>query len=245
MSALMTTSWDDGYPADERLAGLLQRYGLTGTFYVPRRAKRPVLDAPRLRELADSFELGAHTINHIVLPTTDDETARTEIYQSKDWIEQITGENCTTFCFPQGKFCSRHVRMAEKAGFRMARTVELMATSAPYRRAGLSLYPTTLQAYPHGLTTYLINGFRRGRLRNVATAVHLGAVSSDWVTRGKRLIERVVRNSGVFHLWGHSWELDEQDLWDDVEELFRFMQKHTEEAPCVVNTEVHNRLQVD
>ena len=35
MNAVITTSWDDGHPLDLRMAGLLAKYGLKGSFYVP------------------------------------------------------------------------------------------------------------------------------------------------------------------------------------------------------------------
>ena len=43
-SALVTTSWDDGHPLDIRLAEMLARYGVLGTFYIPMHyGRRPVV----------------------------------------------------------------------------------------------------------------------------------------------------------------------------------------------------------
>ena len=33
---IITTSWDDGHPLDFKLAELLNKYNLKGTFYIPR-----------------------------------------------------------------------------------------------------------------------------------------------------------------------------------------------------------------
>jgi hypothetical protein len=41
--AFLTASWDDGHPLDFRIADMLERYGLTGTFYVPSRAETTVM----------------------------------------------------------------------------------------------------------------------------------------------------------------------------------------------------------
>ena len=38
-STCITTSWDDGHPLDLRVAELLAKYGLQGTFYVPMTAE--------------------------------------------------------------------------------------------------------------------------------------------------------------------------------------------------------------
>ena len=49
----LTTSWDDGDALDARLADLLARYGVPGTFYVPRNCEgRVLLKRGELRQLA-------------------------------------------------------------------------------------------------------------------------------------------------------------------------------------------------
>src|SRR5688500_11915407 len=45
-AAIVTTSWDDGHPLDIRLAEMLARHGVAGTFYVPLRYEGvPVMDS--------------------------------------------------------------------------------------------------------------------------------------------------------------------------------------------------------
>src|SRR4051812_25850888 len=95
--AIFTTSWDDGHPLDFRIAELLARYGLRGTFYIPRHIGSGVMSEAQMRQLSESFEIGAHTLNHVFLTTTDDGTASTEIKNSKIWVEQVTGKSCTMF----------------------------------------------------------------------------------------------------------------------------------------------------
>ena len=63
----MTTSWDDGHPLDMRIAEMLAKHGLTGTFYAPRSAETEVMPMAQLKELSRSFEIGAHTLRHRVL----------------------------------------------------------------------------------------------------------------------------------------------------------------------------------
>ena len=50
---VVTTSWDDGYPADLRVAELLAKHGVAGTFYVPNRnlEGRPVLSEQEIRRI--------------------------------------------------------------------------------------------------------------------------------------------------------------------------------------------------
>ena len=77
--AFITTSWDDGHPSDMRLAEMLARHGLTGTFYIPRSISTGVMPDSDIRRLSSNFEIGAHTLNHVFLPDADDTTARAEI----------------------------------------------------------------------------------------------------------------------------------------------------------------------
>src|SRR5579862_9040726 len=79
----MTTSWDDGNPLDLRVAEMLAKYGLPGTFYVPCECEYPVLDDAELRGLASAFEVGAHTVHHVDVTAVRDSIAREEIGDSK------------------------------------------------------------------------------------------------------------------------------------------------------------------
>ena len=68
ISRFITISVDDGHPADLRTAELLSKYGLKATFYVPaENPERAVLGAEGFREIAREFELGGHTMRHVVL----------------------------------------------------------------------------------------------------------------------------------------------------------------------------------
>jgi hypothetical protein len=49
--AYITTSWDDGHPSDLRLADLLHKHSLRGTFYVPPENIRTYCRFCRLRRL--------------------------------------------------------------------------------------------------------------------------------------------------------------------------------------------------
>ena len=59
--SFMTTSWDDAHPLDLRIAEMLARHNLSGTFYAPRSAETEVMPLADLRELSRGFEIGAHT----------------------------------------------------------------------------------------------------------------------------------------------------------------------------------------
>ena len=81
-AASLTTSWDDGHPLDLRLAAMLEKHRLTGTFYIPRDASTGTLSASHVRELSEKFEIGSHTLDHTFLDTVNDAVARLQITDS-------------------------------------------------------------------------------------------------------------------------------------------------------------------
>jgi peptidoglycan/xylan/chitin deacetylase (PgdA/CDA1 family) len=233
----ITTSWDDGHPLDFRVAELLTKYGLQGTFYVPKVSENETMTAAQIRELSRNFEIGAHTVHHVDLTQASEQQARQEIVDSRSWLEESTGKPCSMFCPPKGKFFSRHVELIRDAGYRGMRTVELLSLDFARAQAGVVLLPTTLQAHPHGLAAYARNALKRANLRNLWLFLVHGR-STDWVNLVRTLLDRAIQYGGVFHLWGHSWELEETGQWQRLEEVLRFMSQFTSQVPSLANSQV-------
>jgi peptidoglycan/xylan/chitin deacetylase (PgdA/CDA1 family) len=203
----ITTSWDDGHVLDPRLASELSTRGLTGTFYVsPLCGEIP--DAQRLtpttlRELAEVSEIGGHTLTHPRLPTIAPDEARREIVEGKDFLEQLLGHAVTSFCYPYGAYNKDHPAMVRSAGFTMARTVERFCTDKP---KDLMEMGTTVHGYRH-----LVDGPQI--VRRARSLRHAAGMWQNWELLGRSLLEETRAKGGVFHLWGHSWEIDAHDDW--------------------------------
>lgn len=213
---LVTTSWDDGHPADRRVADLLERHGANGTFYVPcRNAEgRPVMRPSDIRLVAGRFEIGGHTRDHVSLTQLPPQAAEQQIDSNKSWLQDLLGHEVTGFAYVRGHHNRTVRRLVQKAGFRYARTVRnLSGATGPDRYR----VPTTIQFFAHPDATYWRNYVSGGTtLQRLAL---LRAVLGE-----RRLAERVLkaacscRDAGqAFHLWGHSWELDEYNLWDELD----------------------------
>jgi peptidoglycan/xylan/chitin deacetylase (PgdA/CDA1 family) len=214
----ITTSWDDGHPLDLRLAELLHKYDLPATFYIPLGNKLPLLTASQVRELSTSFEIGAHTVHHCDLLSMPDHVTRMEITDCKGMLEQICGRACTAFCFPKGRFRRHHVTLVREAGYRMARTVELMSLTMPRNQDGVAMMPTTVQAGPAGFSKVARNNLKRLRPMNLFR--HVRYSRSDWVETAEAVLGHVLRHGGVFHFWGHSWEIEQMGQWQNLERVF-------------------------
>lgn len=232
----VTSSWDDGTSHDLRLAELLWKYNLPATFYVAKHHQYGSLADGEIRELGRSFELGAHTLNHVVVDSVADVVAENEIKNSKSWIEQVSGQPCRVFCYPRGRFSSQHVRMVKEAGFAGARTVELMSCMTPALISGVAVIPTTIQAFPHQWSAYMKNILRRQHVHNLLTYLH--AQGRDWITMASSLLSWISSRGGVFHLWGHAWEIEELGLWHDLEDLFRVVEQYKNMGTYSSNSEL-------
>jgi len=235
--SLVTTSWDDGHPFDLRIADLLAKYDLSGTFYVPRDVHRPTMTESEIRELSSRFEIGAHTLDHVLLDRIADREARKALSGSRQWIEDVTGKPCRVFCFPEGRYRPNQLQLVREAGYESARTIELLSTQFPRRIGGLSLIPTTVQVFPHSPLTYARNAIRRSSLRRVVgTRALFGA--RDWLTLAQNLLQGIIGHGGVFHLWGHSWEIEEEQQWGRLEALLAMVSANREKLTGVTNREL-------
>ena len=66
--AIVTTSWDDGHPLDLKLAELLGKYNIPGTFYIPpENSERECLTPEGIHELSQYVDIGGHTLRHVCL----------------------------------------------------------------------------------------------------------------------------------------------------------------------------------
>jgi len=237
---LITTSWDDGHPLDLRVADMLAKHGLPATFYLPLKNSRQTLSATQIRDLSSSFEVGAHTIHHVVLTAVSNDIASAEIAGSKERLQDITGTPCVVFCFPNGRYNNVHMGMLRNAGFMVARTVELMSLDEPRRNQGIAVMPTTIQACPNTTLAYLRNAVKRLRaeaVRNICR-FHRG---EDWASMAIALLNRARDTGGVFHLWGHSWEIEEKGQWQALDRVFAALGDMREVVTFCANSELCSR----
>ncbi len=234
---LVTTSWDDGHPADLKLAELLAKYRVTGTFYVPtRNSEGPaVMNESQIRQLASAFEVAGHSIDHVVLTRLERDEASRQIRENKRWLENVTGRPVPGFAYVRGRYNTMVRDLVEEAGFEYGRTVENLHHSVagdPF------LLPTTIQLFPHDPGVYVRNFLRNPRpvrVRLLLAALAPGSLSQ----RIDRMIKSCAGAGGYFHLWGHSWEIDEHGLWDTLEAALSRLSSASDAIEFVTNHEAH------
>ena len=223
-SFTITTSWDDGHHLDQRVADLLDRHGLRGTFYIARDFLPERLSDAEIRDLAGRHEIGAHTLTHPVLTEISMEQAGQEISGSKSWLEDLTGAPISAFCYPKGANNPALQNIVQGAGYRMARGVEQYHLQADGIRFARYNLPTTIHIYPFPLRP--VSGLRKMKLRieplqRVLPHMRELGISPlalrSWSSLAIALLERAESVGGVWHLWGHSWEIERYQMWDEFE----------------------------
>ena len=216
---LVTTSWDDGCPVDLELAKLLKKYGLKGTFYVPvSNSEREVMDEKSLRILSKDFEIGAHTLSHKDLMKISLKDAKEEILEGKKQLEGILNKKVQMFCYPKGHYNKQIIDLVKEAGFIGARTTECFRIEVPKNPYRMW---TTIHVHPSPARKILGNCIQNRNLRGLYHVIkNLG---KSWSELANHYFNYVYMHGGVFHLWGHSWEIEEFGLWDGLDEFLSFL----------------------
>jgi hypothetical protein len=176
-----------------------------------------------IRELAARHEIGAHTLTHPVLTEVSLEQAEQEITGSKSWLEDVTGAPINAFCYPRGANNPALQQIVQQAGYTMARGVEQYHLQADVARYNL---PTTIHIYPFPLRP--VTGLRKMKLRlepiqRILPYMRELGISPlalrNWPSLATALLERAAAVGGVWHLWGHSWEVERYQMWDELERV--------------------------
>jgi peptidoglycan/xylan/chitin deacetylase (PgdA/CDA1 family) len=234
---IVTTSWDDGHPLDARLADVLSRHGFRATFYVPvsNREGLPVMPPADLRRLDQGFEIGSHTIDHCYLSSVGAVEARRQVRGGKEQIEQILGHEVSGFSYPGGHHTAEHRHLVIESGFEYARTTSDFHRTSP---VDPFITPTTIQFYPHTRDVYVRHFISRGGWRERTGLFRVAMRPGDFMSRLRGMLDHVCVRGGVFHLWGHSQELERFDGWRHLETLLSYAAERVPVEARLSNGEV-------
>jgi peptidoglycan-N-acetylglucosamine deacetylase len=153
-------------------------------------------------------------MTHRRLPAISEQEAAREIIESKAVLEQVIGKEIKVFCYPGGAYTKSHVQLVKDAGYRYARTVAryTFTVDDPYE-AG-----TSLHVYNHGFGFDLWQTARFVKFQPIKVLRCL-----EWDALAKAMFDQVIKEGGIYHIWGHSWEIDEHDDWGRLENVFRYI----------------------
>ncbi len=226
---VITTSWDDGNKLDLKIVRLLDKYNLKGTFYIPKKSEFTSLSEKEIKEISKNHEIGAHTLNHIDLTKINLRKARQEISDSKRYLEELLGKQIKMFCYPRGEYNQKIKEIVIRNSFLGARTVKEFNFEKPDDFFEME---TTLHIYPfpfrkrdkshYHLTRFLFQPLQRKFFKILKLGLPINSFVS-WSNLAKNLFDYILKNGGIYHLWGHSWEIEKYNMCKDLEEIFKYI----------------------
>lgn len=232
---IITTSWDDGHPLDLKLAWLLQKHGIPATFYIPiDNTERRGMNRQEIKEIAQNFDVGGHTYHHVNLTRISPKEAETEIVEGKKRLEDIIGRELLSFCYPYGSFNDEIINFVKQAGFIGARTARLLIRRIkdPFKLG------TTVYAKELWLAPYMKHSVTSLDLSLFCFMLKNSLFFKGWDRIATETFDFVIKNGGIWHLWGHSWEIEDNNEWGRLEEVLHKISTLSQEALKVDNSQL-------
>jgi glycosyltransferase involved in cell wall biosynthesis/peptidoglycan/xylan/chitin deacetylase (PgdA/CDA1 family) len=243
---IVTTSWDDGHKLDLKLARLLKKYDIRGTFYISPKNREfreeDLLSDEEIIKINRDFEIGAHTMTHPRLTKMSEKRAFNEIIESKKYLENLIGEDVRCFCYPGGDYNKKIKELVKRTGFIGARTTKRYCFKCP---SDPLVFRTTIQTYNNILDILKI--LRFSKFNPLKFFKNL-----NWEHRAKRIFDNVLKNGGMYHLWGHSWEIEKNHYWHKLEDLLAYISnrknlKYLTNSGVITNSSIkekNNKLKI-
>jgi len=127
---MVTLSFDDSWDTQYTNAlPILQAAGLKGTFYF---TTQPVQEGweefmtpAMVKDIAaKGHEVGDHTVTHPDLTTLGQAKIKTEVTNSKTYLQNLTGQTVVSFAYPYGALNNTVKNLVKQAGYTNARGVD-------------------------------------------------------------------------------------------------------------------------
>jgi peptidoglycan/xylan/chitin deacetylase (PgdA/CDA1 family) len=221
-TTIVTTSWDDGHHMDLRLADRLAAHALKGTFYVAlNHPGQKDVDDDEIRTLHSmGMEIGSHTLTHRLLTGRSAEEVRYELKESKARLEDIVGAPVVAFSYPEGAFTVQACAVLAETGYVLGRTTMAFRTAAVFDATRMPISVDFRRASRVALARHAL---RDGNIGGLAEWLQLGRLETDPVRLGKLLFDAALARGGVFHVRARSWEINANDLWQELDGLLRYV----------------------
>jgi len=172
-------TFDDGHKSNVVAANILREFDAQATFFLTKlvcQTRDRFMDNDEIREVSKICSVGSHGITHRPLSWLNSDEIRSELVDSKHWLEDLTGQKVEALSAPGGALDSRVVRHAREAGYGLiANSVEWwndvpnLATTRIVNRVEVmgSLPLTRFRRVTRGNAIYLL----RRRLRSAVASI--------------------------------------------------------------------------
>lgn len=203
MEKAITFSYDDGVVADKKLIAILDKYGLKGTFNLNSKLFNVPAWHGRMDEeqTINTFknsghEVALHGARHIFLGKVPLPLAVKEVADNRAYLEEKFGCIVNGMAYAYSGVDDETVQALKALGVQYARTT-VSTHSFAIPSDWLHLNPTVHHTEP------------------------CLKVLTDKFLSGKPSDEFKNREPWLFYIWGHSYEFDDNDNWDVIEDVCR------------------------
>lgn len=206
----LTFSFDDGVTQDERLAHMLNKYGLKATFNINSgffggknelmrngvSVRHDKLTEREALAVYAGHEIAAHTLTHPFLPRLEDDEVVRQVEQDRRVLSALFESEVVGLAYPCGGLnhdARVEALVRERTGCLYARTIE--STGA---------FDLPCDPYAWNPTVYYVD-------------------TDAMFDLGERFLAMQAEKPQLFYIWGHAYELDAWDFWDRFEGFCRMM----------------------
>ena len=211
----LTFSYDDGVTQDKRLIDIFNKYGLKCTFNLNSEllgrpgmlniAGKPInhnkVQPEEVRELYRGHEVAVHTLTHPLLPNiADDAEIIRQVEEDRKNLSALCGYEVIGMAYPCG---------GQNHDDRVARLIR-ENTGVKYCRTIISNHSFEPQA----------------DLYKFKPSVYHCAEFDKMVEMGKQFLEFEADKPQIFYVWGHAYEFDYNENWDEFEKFCKMMSGH-------------------
>lgn len=215
----LTLSYDDGTRYDRTLVDILDRYGLKCTFNVNSgifgTGGQRRLSAEELMETYSKggHEIACHGAMHPHLEQLPPVLATADVFNDRLALEKLTGHSVRGMAYPYGSYNEAVVEILRNCGIVYSRTT---VSTENFRM------PTDW-------------------LRLPATCHHTNPRLMDLA---KNFVEADNRSDAplMFYLWGHSYEFNDSNNWNVIEDFAKFV-GGKEEIWYATNIEIYDYVE--
>ena len=217
----LTFSYDDGVEADVRLVEILRKNGLRGTFNLNselagkgNRLTRLTL-AEALKLYGTDMEIAVHGANHLALKRTSPALAARDVLVDRENLEKVFQKTVRGMAYAYGSYNGDTIEMLKTLGIAYARTT--------YATSEFDLPENWLELHP--------------------TCHHDAENLNELITKFISPVGAFGRKKPMlFYLWGHSYEFNDKNNWEVIEDFCELMGKQTD-VWFATNIEIYNYVE--
>lgn len=212
--------WDDGVATDVRLVDLLCRHGAKATFnlnaglhdrhrqfgWIHQGTEVSRLGWDEMKEVYQGFAIANHSLTHPRLDLMERASARREIAEGRDRLQQFFGQAVSGFAYPFGSYNDDIVQLVSESGHVYARTTASVSHPFPPDDA-MQLHPCC-----HFLAPDLWSRYEMAKQSGVFYFWgHSYEMTTDVMWSSfEEIIERISTDPGS--CWGEVADLFDEDM---------------------------------